>query len=29
MDFSKITGALKMLGKAELGAPFVIMVIWP
>jgi flagellar biosynthesis protein FlhA len=27
MDFSKITGALKLLGKAELGAPFVIMVI--
>jgi flagellar biosynthesis protein FlhA len=27
MDFSKLTGALKLLGKAELGAPFVIMVI--
>ncbi len=27
MDFSKIKGALKFLAKAELGAPFVIMVI--
>jgi len=27
MDFSKIKGVLKLLGKAQLGAPFVIMVI--
>jgi flagellar biosynthesis protein FlhA len=27
MDFSKITNALKVLGKAELGAPLVIVII--
>ena len=27
MDFSKLKGVLKLLGKAQLGAPFVIMVI--
>jgi flagellar biosynthesis protein FlhA len=27
MDFSKITNALKLLGKAELGAPLVIVII--